>query len=175
MLSRQQKEEQVSTLRAKLSGANTLVAIDYRGLTVGDANDLRGRLRRAESGIDYRVAKNTIIRRAVEGTQAAGLVEHLTGPTALAIGYDEPSVMAKALFDYAKENENFEIKGGVVEGEVVGAAVLERLAKLPTKQELRGMLAGTIQAPLRNLAGTLNALLGHLRNALEQRQRQLEA
>jgi large subunit ribosomal protein L10 len=175
MLSRQQKEEQVSALREKLSAANTLVAIDYRGLTVGAANDLRGRLRGAESEIDYRVAKNTIIRRAVEGTDAAGLVEHLTGPTALAIGYDEPSVVARALFDYAKENESFEIKGGVVEGEVVDSEVLERLAKLPTKQELRGMLAGTLQAPLRNLAGTLNALLGHLRNALEQRQSQLEA
>jgi len=175
MLNRQQKEEQVSALREKLSTANTLVAIDYRGLSVGDANDLRGRLRQAESEIDYRVAKNTIIRRAIDGTDAAGLVDHLTGPTALAIGYDEPSVVARALFDYAKENESFEIKGGVVDGEVVGSEVLERLAKLPTKQELRGMLAGTLQAPLRNLAGTLNALLSQLRNALEQRQGQLEA
>lgn len=175
MLSREQKEEQVSSLREKVSAANTLVAIDYRGLTVGEANDLRGRLRQAESEIDYRVAKNTIIRRAIEGTHAAGLAGHLAGPTALAFGYEEPSVVAKALFDYAKENESFEIKWGVVDGEVVDTEVLERLAKLPTKQELRGMLAGTLQAPLRNLAGTLNALLSQLRNALEQRQSQLEA
>ena len=83
--------------------------------------------------------------------------------------------MAKVLVAYAKENEKFRIKGGVVDGELVDPAGVAVLAQLPSKLELRGMLAGTLQSPLRNLAGTLQSLLGHLRNALEQRQQKLEA
>ncbi len=175
MLTREQKQQQVDRMAETLGRANTLLAVDYLGLTVQDANDLRRRLREADSGSEYRVSKNTLLRRAVQGTQAEGLLEFLTGPTALAVSFDEPSAVAKALVDYAGDNEAFEIKGGVIEGEVVDLATIQRLAALPSKHELRGMLAGTIQAPMRNLAGTLNALLGHLRNALEQRQKQLDA
>jgi large subunit ribosomal protein L10 len=82
--------------------------------------------------------------------------------------------VARVLVDYAKENEKLQVKGGVADGEIVDLAAVRVLAALPTKHELRGMLAGTVQAPLRNLAGTMYALLGHLRNALEQRQGQLE-
>ena len=174
MLTREQKQQQVDRMAETLGRANTLLAVDYLGLTVQDANDLRRRLREADSGSEYRVSKNTLLRRAVQGTQAEGLLEFLNGPTALAVSFDEPSVVAKALVDYAKHNEAFEIKGGVVEGEVVDLAAIQRLAALPSKHELLGMLAGTIQAPMRNLAGTLNALLGNLRNALEQRQNQLD-
>jgi large subunit ribosomal protein L10 len=175
MLTRQQKEEQVGQMADTLGRANTLLAIDYRGLTVQDANALRRQFGAAEGEIEYRVAKNTLVRRAVEGTSAQGLVEFLTGPTALAISFDEPSAVAKALVDYAKDHEVLEIKGGVVEGEVVDLEAIRRLAALPSKLELRGMLAGTLQAPMRNLAGTLNSLLGNLRNALEARQAQLDA
>ena len=77
------------------------------------------------------------------------------------------------LVDFAKENDKFEIKGGVVEGEVVDLETINRLAALPGKEQLRAMLAGTLQNPLRNLAGTLSGLLGQLRNALERRQEQL--
>jgi len=175
MLTREQKQDQVQRMADTIGRANTLLAIDYLGLTVQDANELRRRLRTADAQIEYRVAKNTLLRRAVQGTPAEGLTEFLNGPTALAVAFDEPSVVAKTLVDYAKDHEVFEIKGGVVEGEVVDLTVIERLAALPSKHELRGMLAGTIQAPMRNLAGTLHALLGNLRNALEQRQNQLDA
>ena len=175
MLTREQKKEQVDRMAETLGHANTLLAVDYLGLTVQDANDLRRRLHEADSESEYRVSKNTLLRRAVQGTPAEGLLEFLTGPTALAVSFDEPAAVAKALVDYAKENEVFEIKGGVIDGEVVDLSVIQRLAALPSKQQLRGMLAGTIQAPMRNLAGTLNALLGNLRNALEQRQNQLDA
>ncbi len=174
MLTRAEKEEQVRQMADTIGRANTLLAIDYLGLSVQEASDLRRRFRRAEGEIEYRVAKNTLLRRAVQGTQAEGLLEFLTGPTALAIAFDEPSAVAKALVDYAKDHEVLSIKGGVVEGEVVDPAAIRRFAALPSKQELRGMLAGTIQAPMRNLAGTLHALLGNLRNALDARQRQLE-
>lgn len=176
MLTRQQKEEEVARIRRQIEGANTLVVVDYRGLTVADANDLRSRLRKAgEGNIAYRVAKNTLLRIAVRGAPAEPLTAHLMGPTALAIAYDEPSALAKTLVEYAKDNERFEIKGGMLEGQLIDADTLRRLAALPSKVELQGMLAGTLQAPLRNLAGTLQSLLGMVRNALEQRHTQLEA
>ncbi len=176
MFTRAQKEAKVADLKSLIEGANTLLAIDYRGLTVSDKNDLRARLRQTgDERLKYQVAKNTLLRRAIEGTDAAGLSGFLSGPTALAISYDEPSALAKALVAYAKDNEKFEIKGGVVEGEVVDLDTIRRLAALPSKLELQGMLAGTLLAPLRNLAGQLYSLLGHVRNALEQRQAQLEA
>ena len=174
MLTRQQKEEQVGQMAERLGRANTLLAIDYRGLSVEDANALRRQFVAAEGEIEYRVAKNTLLRLAVAGTSAEGLLEFLSGPTALAISFDEPSAVAKAVVDYAKDHEALEIKGGVVEGEVVDLDTIKRFAALPSKHELRGMLAGTLQAPMRNLAGTLHSLLGNLRNALEARQRQLD-
>lgn len=176
MLTRQQKEEQVGLLQEKFGSALALLAFDYRGLTVAESNELRSRLRHAGDGsFEYRVTKNTLIRRAVAGTPAEKLSEFCVGPTALGIAYEEPAALAKVLVEYAKQNDKLTLKGGVLEGEVLDLAGIEALSKLPSKDELRGMLAGTLQAPLRNLAGTLQALLGNLRNALEQRQGQLEA
>lgn len=178
MLTRSQKQEQVDLLKDRVARANSMLALDYRGLSVDETNDLRARLREAAGGrerVEYRVAKNTLLRRATSGTPLEPLGAYLTGPTAVAIAFEEPSAVAKALVDFAKGNEKLEIKGGVVEGEVVDLDQIRALAALPSKFELQGMLAGTIQAPMRNLAGTLHALLGHVRNALEQRQEQLEA
>lgn len=176
MQTRKQKETEVEGLRERITRASSIVLADYRGLSVIQANDLRARLLKdGEGQFEYRVVKNTLMRRAVEGTSAEGVTEHLTGPTALALAFEEPGALAKSLVDFAKENEIFEIKGGVVDGDVVDLAGIRALAALPTKTELRGMLAGTLQAPLRNLAGTLQSLLGHVRGALEERQNQLES
>ena len=176
MLTRQQKQEQVEVLKEKVARASSLVAVDFRGMTVDDANALRSKLRQAGGKqIEYRVAKNTLLKIATRGTAHEPIAKHLEGPTAVAIAYEEPAVMAKVLVAFAKENEKFKIKGGVVDGEAVDPAGVAVIAQLPTKLELRGMLAGTLQSPLRNLAGTLQSLLGHLRNALEQRQQKLEA
>jgi large subunit ribosomal protein L10 len=176
MLTRQQKQEQVEGLRAKVAKANSMVAVDFRGMTVDNANALRSKLRQAGGKqIEYRVAKNTLLKIATRGTPLEPIAQHLEGPTAVAIAYEEPSAMAKVLIAFAKENEKFKIKGGVVDGEAVDPAAIGVIAQLPGKLELRGMLAGTLQSPLRNLAGTLQSLLGHLRNALEQRQQKLEA
>ena len=165
MLTRQQKTEQVDALRAKVASANSLVAVDFRGMTVDDANALRAKLREAGGKqIEYRVTKNTLLKIATRGTPHEPLAKHLEGPTAIAIAFDEPSAMAKVLVAFAKENAKFRIKGGVVEGELVDPAGVAVLALLPSKLELRGMLAGTLQS-----------LLGHLRNALEQRQQKLES
>ncbi len=176
MLTRQQKEAEVASLKKVVEGANALLLVNYRGLTVADANELRGRLRQVgEGSVQYRVAKNNLVRRAIEGTDVAGVKTYLSGPTALAIAYEEPSALAKTLIDYAKDHEALEVKGGWVEGELVDLVAIKQLASLPSREELRGMLAGTLQAPLRKLAGTLQALLGYVRNALEQRAAQLGA
>ena len=175
MLTRSEKEDQVTLLKSRIDRASSMLAIDYCGLTVDEITDLRAQLRAAApEQTECRVAKNTLLKRATAGTSFDGLASCLKGPTAIAFAFDEPSAVAKVLVDFAKANDKLEIKGGVVDGETVDVSQIERLAELPTKHELRGMLAGTIQAPMRNLAGTLNALLGNLRNALEQRQGQLE-
>lgn len=175
MLTREQKSVEVGRLQEQIDRATAILIVDYRGLSVADANALRARLREAgDGGIAYRVTKNTLLRRAVAGTPVEPLRCYLTGPTAVATAREEPAALAKVLVDYAKENDRFEIKGGIIDGELVDLEAIRRVAALPSKQELRGMLAGTLQAPLRNLAGTLHALLGNLRNALERRAEQLE-
>lgn len=176
MRTRVEKEAEVTELRERAARANALILADYRGLTVSDANDLRGRLRAiGEGNIEYRVTKNTLLRIALSGTDLQGIEPLLAGPTAVALAFDEPSVLAKALVDYAKENEKFEIKGGFIDGEVVDLAEVRALAALPGKDELRSQLMSAIQAPMQNLTSTLYALLGNMRNALEQRQNQLES
>jgi large subunit ribosomal protein L10 len=173
MRTRAQKEVELQSLRDSLGSANSVLLADYRGLSVADANELRARLREA-GGLEYRVAKNTLLRLACEGTPVEAIRPLLSGPTALAVALEEPSALARVLVDYSKDNERFEIKGGIVEGEIVDLDVIRRLAALPTRDELRGQLAGALQAPMGKLAGTLHSLLGHVRNALEQRQRALE-
>ena len=176
MRTRVEKEAEVTELRERASRANALILADYRGLTVSDANDLRGRLRAlGEGNIEYRITKNTLLRIALSGTDLQGIEPLLVGPTAVALAFDEPWALAKALVDYAKENEKFEIKGGFIDGEVVDLAEVRALAALPGKDELRSQLMSAIQAPMQNLASTLYALLGNVRNALEQRQNQLES
>ena len=176
MRSRQQKEAEVALLREKMSRANAIVLADYRGLTVEESNELRARLRRlGDGGVEYRVARNTLLRLAVRGTAGEPLIPHFRGPTAVAISYREPVALTKALVDYAKQNEKFEIKGGMLEGILVDLAAIRRLAALPPRDELRARLMAAMRAPMQNLAGVLQALLSNLRNALEQHQRQLEA
>ena len=175
MRTREYKESQVAALRESAARANTIVVADYRGLSVADSTELRARLRKeGGAAIDYKVAKNTLVRLAVAGTRAQALEPFLAGPTALAFAFDEPSTLAKVLVGYAKQNEKFEIKGGVVDGEVVDLAAIRALAQLPGKDELRAKLMAALLAPMSNLAGTLHALLGNLRNALDQRLSQLE-
>jgi large subunit ribosomal protein L10 len=175
MRTREQKEAEVVRLREKVSRANAIVLADYRGLTVPESNDLRTRLRATGEGeIEYRVAQNTLLRLAVRGTDVEPLEGHFQGPTALAIAYEEPLALTKTLVEYAKQNERFEIKGGFVDGELVDLDAIRRMAALPSKDELRSKLMATMLAPMQNLTSGLYALLGNVRNALEQRQKQLE-
>jgi large subunit ribosomal protein L10 len=148
VLTRAQKAEEVEELREKFSRAKSVYVADYRGLSVAAADQLRQRIRRQGAGaFEYRVAKNSLLRRAAADQQAAGLSRHFEGPTAVAISFGDPVGLAKILSDFAKDHEVFEIKGGVVEGTLVDAAQIAALAKLPSMDELRGKIVGLLQAP----------------------------
>lgn len=176
MRSRQYKEGEVEALRERAARAVGIVIADYRGLSVAESAELRAKLRK-EGGkqVEYRVTKNTLLRRALAGTPASALEPYLSGPTALAFAFDEPAAIARLLVGYAKQNEKFQIKGGLVEGELVDLAAIRALAALPGKDELRARLMAALLAPMTNLAGSLRSLLGNLRGALVERQKQLEA
>ena len=174
MLTRAQKETAVSELREKFQKANSVFVADYRGLTVQAVNDLRSKLREAEGSFDYQVAKNTLLRLAVEGSDAADLKAHFEGPTAIAFSYEEPVGLVKVLVAYAKENEAFELKGGVLEGRAVDSGEIATLATLPSLQELRATLAGLLQAPAQKVLGVLQAPAGQLARVVEARRGQLE-
>ncbi|NNL86144.1 MAG: 50S ribosomal protein L10 [Myxococcales bacterium] len=174
MLTRAQKEEEVATLRDKFERAATVIVADYRGLSVEDVNVLRVKLREAGEGYEYRVAKNTLLRRAVDGTGAAELRQHFEGPTAVAFSFSDPVGIAKALVGYSKDHQALEIRGGIVDGKPVDTGEIATLATLPGLDELRGKLVGLVQAPAQQLASLVQAPGGQLARLIAARQAQLE-
>lgn len=174
MLTRAQKEEQVAELQEKFSRATSVVVAEYRGLTVQASEQLRRALRAEGAGeYEYRVTKNSLLRRAAEGSDVAAVIDHFRGPTAIAISYGDPVRMAKVLVDYAKQNEIFQIRGGVLEGRAIGKGDIATLATLPGLDELRGKLVGLLQAPAGQLARLLAAPGAQLARAIEARRAKL--
>ena len=163
MLTRQQKEEQVAELKDKFERATSVIVADYRGLGVSQMETLRGGLRKAEAAdSEFRVAKNSVLRLASDGGPAEGLKEHFTGTTSIAISYGDPVALAKALVDYAKENEAFELRSALLDGEVLEPAEISKLATLPSLDELRGKIVGLLQAPAGKIASVLQAPAGQV-------------
>ena len=152
MLTRAQKEEQVSDLKEMFGRASCVYVADYRGLDVEGANELRTRLRTEGGGdFEYRVRKNSVLRLAAGETPVADIAEYFQGPTAIAISYGDPVGLAKVLADFAKVHEGFSLKAGVLEGNTVDAAEIAKIATLPTLDQLRGKFIGLIQAPATKL------------------------
>lgn len=175
MLTRAQKEEQIAELKEKFARANSIYLADYRGLDVPAVSELRSKIHIQGGGeYEYRVIKNSVLRRAAEGTDTAGISEHFNGPTALALSYGDPVGLAKVLTDFAKVHEVFELKGGILEGKVVSPAEIGTIATLPTLDELRGKLVGLIQAPAAKLARLMNEPGGQLARVVEARRKSLE-
>ncbi|MEZ7980586.1 MAG: 50S ribosomal protein L10 [Myxococcota bacterium] len=157
MLTRQQKEDQVTELKDKFERATSVFVADYRGLGVLQMEALRGGLRKADSSdAEFRVAKNSVLRLASQGGPAEGLQEHFTGTTSIAISFGDPVALAKTLVDYAKANEQFELRGAVLDGEVLDASGVQHLSTLPSLDELRGKIVGLLQAPATKLVRLLN-------------------
>jgi len=175
MLTRAQKEEQVAELQQKFARATSVVVAEYRGLTVQASEQLRKQLRAEGAGqYEYRVTKNSLLRRAAEGSDVAAVIEHFKGPTAVAIAYGDPVRLAKILVDYAKQHEIFQIRGGVLDGRPIQKADIATLATLPSLDELRGKLVGLVQAPAGQLVRILAAPGGQLARLVEARRKQLE-
>ena len=139
-----------------MKDAQAVVLVDYRGLTVAEDTAMRKELR--EAGVIYKVCKNTMMRRAFEGTEFAGLDEYLEGPSAIAISKDDATAPARIICKFAKDAKALEVKAGVVEGTVYDANGIVELSKVPSREELLSKLLGSIQSPITNLARVLNQI-----------------
>jgi len=148
------KKAIVAEVNEVASGALSVVLADYHGV---DANDLTGLRKSArEGGVYLRVVRNTLAKRAVEGTEFECLKDVLVGPTVLAFSLEDPGAAARLLKEFSKEKKAFEITALAVGGELLGADQIDRLAKLPTRHQALGMLAAVTLAPVTKLARTLN-------------------
>lgn len=153
----QAKQDQVDALKARIEKSVAGVLVDYRGITVADDTKLRKELR--EAGVHYAVIKNNIMRRAAEATGFSGLTEAMTGTTAFALSEEDPIAAAKILQKFADDSKGaFTIKAGFMEKELLDAAGVERVAKLPGKTELLTMLCMALNGNIRGLAVALNAV-----------------
>jgi large subunit ribosomal protein L10 len=152
-LSLEQKQAMVSEVAARLAGAQAVIVAEYRGLNVDRVTQLR--VRAKKSGLYLRVLKNTLARRAVQGTPFEKLTEQLSGPLMYGIASD-PVAGAKVLSEFARENELFVIRGGAMANAVMSAKDIKALALLPSRQELLAKLVGTLQAPIAKLVRTMN-------------------
>ncbi|MCI9423787.1 50S ribosomal protein L10 [Lachnospiraceae bacterium WCA-9-b2] len=150
------KQPIVQAIADDVKDAASVVLVDYRGLTVAQDTELRKQLR--EAGIVYKVCKNTMMKRAFEGTDFAALDEHLEGPSAIAISKDDATAPARILCKFAKDAKALELKAGVVEGTVYDSAALTELSKIPSREELLSKLLGSLQSPITNLARVLNQI-----------------
>jgi large subunit ribosomal protein L7/L12 len=168
---RAEKSSTIDDLVGKLSGADIAVLTEYRGLSVTEMQDLRGRLRPA--GVEYVVTKNTLARSAAERSGRTGIVEDLQGPTAIAFGTD-PVATAKALQDYTRVNRIFVLKSALLGDRRLSAKDLEQLASLPSPEVLRGRVFGMIVSPLQSMVTVLSAPLAGLARVVEAHRKQLE-
>lgn len=150
------KQQKVDLITEQFKNSVSTIVVDYRGLTVAQVTELRKQLR--EAGIEYKVYKNTLVRRAAEAAGIEGLEESLTGPSAIAFSNEEVVEPAKILADFAKQNEALEIKAGVIEGQVVTAEEVNTIGSLPSKDGLVSMLLSVLQAPVRNFAYAVKAV-----------------
>jgi large subunit ribosomal protein L10 len=143
-MNRTEKGEIVAQLNKELNNAASILLTDLSGMDVETINGLRAEMRQA--GVTYRVAKNTLIRRAIEGTEVEALSSMLVGPTAMAWHNEEPSLPAKIVKEFVKKNEKFIIKGVYIDGETLeGADALDALAEMPSKDELRAKMLGLMK------------------------------
>ena len=156
-LNLEEKKAVVAEVSARLAKAQTIVLAEYRGLPVEDITQLRAKAR--ASGVYLRVLKNTLARRAVQGTPFEKLAEQMVGPLAYGIS-DDPVAAAKVLHEYAKGNDKLVIKGGAMPNQVMTAKEVANLATLPSREELLAKLMGTMQAPIAKFVQTLNEVPG---------------
>ena len=150
------KQPIVAAIAEDVKDAQSVVIVDYRGLTVAQDTELRKQLR--EAGIIYKVCKNTMMKRAFEGTQFEGLAEYLEGPSAMAVSKDDATAPARIICKFAKTADKLEVKAGVVEGKVYDEAGVKALSAIPSREELLSKLLGSIQSPIANFARVIKQI-----------------
>jgi large subunit ribosomal protein L10 len=151
-----EKQQYVAALAERLKNSAAGVVVDYKGITVADDTALRKSLR--EAGVQYEVVKNTMLKLAAKEAGLEGLNSVLEGTTALATSAEDPIAAAKVLGEFAEKNKNFTIKAGFMDGEVIDAAKVTAVGKLPSKEQLVGQLLSVLVAPIRGMAVALNAI-----------------
>ena len=150
------KQPIVQEISEAINGAQSVVVVDYRGLTVEQDTQLRKQLR--EAGVVYKVYKNTLVSRAVEGTEFESLREVLEGPSAFAISLDDATAPARILAEFAKKAPKLEIKAGVVEGTYYDAKGMEAISTIPNREVLLSRLLGSMQSPIANFARVIKQI-----------------
>ncbi len=151
------KKAQVAALKEKFDGAVAGVVVDYKGITVADDTKLRKELR--EAGVDYVVAKNTLIKLAIAGTALEAMDDVLEGTTAVATSKEDYVAAAKILAKFADKNDNFKIKSGFLDGEIISLEKIDSLAKLPSKEQLLASVCMVFQAPMASFARAIQAII----------------
>ncbi len=169
----QEKQVIVEQLQDKFRRSKVVIVTDYKGLNVEKMNDLRRKLR--EENVEYRVVKNTLLVRAAQNTDVAALEPHFTGPSAIAMSFEDPVAPAKVLTDFAKENDKLEIKVGILRGQVLEMADIKALSSLPSREVLLGQLLSAMNGVSGGLVRTLAAVPRGLLNVLVAIKDQKEA
>jgi len=165
VLKREEKERLVAELHEKFKEVRAVILTDFTGLDVAQLSRLRRQLQ--ERGMEYRVVKNTLLRRASQKTALEALAEHFVGPNAIVLSYEDPVLPAKILVDFAKEEPELQIKAGFVEGRVLEPKDVKALATLPPREVLVGQMVGLLKAPLAMLVGVLQAPMRELVGVLQ--------
>jgi large subunit ribosomal protein L10 len=164
-VNKQEKKEAIDELHEKFARAKTAIITGYSGINVEQITDLRAKLR--TSKVEYRVVKNTLARKAVEGTSLELLKDYFVGPVGIALGFDDVVAPAKVLFDFNKIQAKLELKIGVLDGKLLKQADIRALASLPSLNALRGKLIGLLQAPASKIARVLVAPAGQIARVMK--------
>lgn len=152
----QSKQAAVAEVVDKMKRAQSIIVLDYRGLTVAEVSDLRSKFR--EVGVEYKVIKNNMLKRAADELKIEGMDDYFKGPTAVAFGYEDPVAPAKVLCKFVKDANKTQIKGGILDGKAMDSKGIESLSKLPSKEELIAKMLGSLNAPVTNFALALQAI-----------------
>ena len=150
------KKPVLEEISAQVEGAQCVLLVNYSGLTVAQDTQLRKELR--EAGVHYKVYKNTLVNRAIEGTEFESLKDVLEGPNAFAVSTEDATAPARVLAEFAKKAPSLEIKAGVVEGTYYDAEGMKQIASVPSREVLLSKLLGSLQSPITNLARVLNQI-----------------
>jgi len=169
----QKKKEIVADLHEDFKKSAIVIATDYKGLDVAAVTKLRSEL--TQSNIDYRVVKNTLLRRASENTDVAAITDMFKGPTAIAMSYEDPVAPAKIISEFAKDNEKIQIKGAVMDGKVIDLAGIEALSSLPSREVLLSQVLSAMNGVPTGLVRVLSGVPSGLVNVLQAIKDQKEA